>query len=118
MRYHRYESNAGPRLVVRTGDGTYDLTSVHSDLRTVSELLSAARLSGEPLTAITNSLIQDAETLAFEDCEDDLLLPLQPSEVWAAGVTYEISEKAREEESTLPDVYQHVYTADRPELFF
>lgn len=118
MRYYRCTPDAGPRLVVRTGDGTYDLTSVHDDLRTVSELLSAARLSGQSLAAITETLIEDAETLAFDDCGDDLVLPLQPAEVWAAGVTYEISEKAREEESTLPDVYQDVYTADRPELFF
>ena len=118
MRYYRCTPDLEPRLVVRNGDGTYDLTSVHEDLRTVSQLLSAARLSGEPLTGITETLLEDAETLAFDDCEDDLVLPLQPAEVWAAGVTYEISEKAREDESTLPDVYQYVYTADRPELFF
>jgi 2-dehydro-3-deoxy-D-arabinonate dehydratase len=41
------------------------------------------------------------------------------TEVWACGVTYEISRAARQEESEhAADVYQRVYDADRPELFF
>lgn len=38
-------------------------------------------------------------------------------EVWGAGVTYLRSRDARKEESGMPDVYQRVYEADRPELF-
>jgi 2-dehydro-3-deoxy-D-arabinonate dehydratase len=38
--------------------------------------------------------------------------------VWAAGVTYERSRSARQEESSVGGVYQLVYDADRPELFF
>jgi 2-dehydro-3-deoxy-D-arabinonate dehydratase len=45
-----------------------------------------------------------------------LLLPLEPPEVWCAGVTYERSRDARIEESG-SDVYAKVYAADRPELF-
>ena len=40
------------------------------------------------------------------------------TEVWAAGVTYKRSEEARIEESATPDIYSHVYRAERPELFF
>ena len=40
-------------------------------------------------------------------------------EVWAAGVTYERSREARVEESErAADVYELVYDAERPELFF
>jgi 2-dehydro-3-deoxy-D-arabinonate dehydratase len=46
-----------------------------------------------------------------------LLLPIEPPEVWCAGVTYERSRDARLEESTVKDVYSLVYDADRPELF-
>ncbi len=46
------------------------------------------------------------------------LPPLDVQEVWAAGVTYERSLAARTEESQEPDVYDRVYAADRPELFF
>lgn len=44
--------------------------------------------------------------------------PLESQEVWAAGVTYERSREARMEESTDADVYDRVYDAARPELFF
>jgi 2-dehydro-3-deoxy-D-arabinonate dehydratase len=47
----------------------------------------------------------------------ELLLPVEPPEVWCAGVTYERSRDARVEESTVKDVYTLVYDADRPELF-
>ena len=47
----------------------------------------------------------------------DLARPLDPPEVWCAGVTYERSRDARIEESTVKDVYSLVYDADRPELF-
>lgn len=40
------------------------------------------------------------------------------SEVWAAGVTYARSRNARMAESQSPDIYDRVYDADRPELFF
>ena len=46
-----------------------------------------------------------------------LLRPLDPPEVWCAGVTYERSRDARVEESAAQDVYTLVYDAERPELF-
>ncbi len=39
-------------------------------------------------------------------------------EVWASGVTYLRSREAREAESNAADVYERVYSAARPELFF
>jgi 2-dehydro-3-deoxy-D-arabinonate dehydratase len=48
-----------------------------------------------------------------------LVAPISPEiELWGAGVTYLRSRDARKEESGVPDVYQKVYEADRPELFF
>ena len=49
----------------------------------------------------------------------ELALPIAADiELWGAGVTYLRSRDARKEESGVPDVYQRVYEADRPELFF
>jgi 2-dehydro-3-deoxy-D-arabinonate dehydratase len=50
----------------------------------------------------------------------DLLAPVDGlTEVWAAGVTYERSREARMEESEKEaDIYDRVYDAERPELFF
>lgn len=47
-----------------------------------------------------------------------LLKPTDEQEVWAAGVTYERSRIAREEESAGSGIYDRVYTAPRPEIFF
>jgi 2-dehydro-3-deoxy-D-arabinonate dehydratase len=57
----------------------------------------------------------DPDTLELPE-PYELLLPVEPPEVWCAGVTYERSRDARLEESG-SDVYALVYDADRPELF-
>jgi 2-dehydro-3-deoxy-D-arabinonate dehydratase len=47
--------------------------------------------------------------------------PVDAQEVWAAGVTYQRSREGRREESEqagYAGLYDHVYTAPRPELFF
>lgn len=44
--------------------------------------------------------------------------PIDPyQEVWAAGVTYLRSRDARKAESTVADMYDKVYEAERPEIF-
>jgi len=48
-----------------------------------------------------------------------LLAPLDEQEVWGAGVTYERSKVARQQESDqAATFYDRVYRAERPELFF
>src|SRR3954467_11870231 len=48
-----------------------------------------------------------------------LLAPIERQEVWAVGVTYLRSKKARMEESDFSaTAYDRVYDAPRPELFF
>lgn len=50
--------------------------------------------------------------------EGTALPPIEPTqEVWASGVTYLRSRDARKAESSVADVYQKVYEAERPELF-
>jgi 2-dehydro-3-deoxy-D-arabinonate dehydratase len=61
--------------------------------------------------------IADPETLELV-APWELLIPVEPPEVWAAGVTYERSRDARVGESeAAKDVYTRVYEAERPELF-
>lgn len=47
-----------------------------------------------------------------------LLAPVDTQEVWACGVTYEMSRAARMRESNQPTIYGKVYDAPRPEIFF
>jgi 2-dehydro-3-deoxy-D-arabinonate dehydratase len=54
-----------------------------------------------------------------ESAVGELAAPIDPyQEVWAAGVTYLRSRDARKDESTVADMYERVYEAARPELFF
>jgi 2-dehydro-3-deoxy-D-arabinonate dehydratase len=47
-----------------------------------------------------------------------LAAPVDRQEVWACGVTYERSLHARMEEAIEKSIYDRVYEADRPEIFF
>ena len=120
MRYYRLPGKgqgAGSESLVVVDDGdAYDLTSASDDLGSFTELARAANASGQSVDAIARDRIPDADPIAFET-RDDVLLPVVPEEVWAAGVTYSISEEARKAESGKPEVYIDVYDSDRPELF-
>lgn len=58
------------------------------------------------------------ETLFDPEQEPRQLKPIDCQEVWACGVTYEMSREARMRESQEPTIYGRVYDAPRPELFF
>jgi 2-dehydro-3-deoxy-D-arabinonate dehydratase len=55
---------------------------------------------------------------AAADLGGTLLPPVDTQEVWGAGVTYEQSRAGRVEESTEGGIYDRVYLAQRPEVFF
>jgi len=60
---------------------------------------------------------QNLPRLALKDVR--LLAPVDQQEIWAAGVTYLRSKKARVDESDFSaTAYEKVYEAARPELFF
>ncbi len=68
---------------------------------------------------LTLAELKTAVTQASTEIIGELAAPISPEiELWGAGVTYLRSRDARKEESGVPDVYQRVYEADRPELFF
>ena len=80
---------------------------------------SLASLLGRPLGEIRElCAANDGPAIAASDAR--LLAPADGRrEVWAAGVTYERSRAARMAESEeSADVYDRVYVAQRPELFF
>lgn len=64
--------------------------------------------------------IESLRGQASEQVHDYVVLaPVDSQEVWAAGVTYERSREARQEEAADGgDIYARVYRAERPELFF
>src|SRR5206468_6096669 len=70
--------------------------------------------SKEPLGTNWQSL-----NAAPDSGRSHLAIPIHPPEVWACGVTYKKSAEFRDEDTqTSKGIYDHVYFAKRPELFF
>ncbi|MHB1560403.1 MAG: fumarylacetoacetate hydrolase family protein [Isosphaeraceae bacterium] len=89
--------------------------------------LGSPDLGPSPLSRILHAedpekVIRDSRRVSIAPvplAKVEVLPPLDHQEVWGAGVTYERSKVAREEESeSAATFYDRVYTADRPELFF
>ena len=114
MRYYRM----GERLIATDGQGSWDLSAATAPIPDLVTLAEAAALAGESIDHIARRACSEETKLSLADPEARARRPIDPDEIWAAGVTYHISETARTSESSLPDVYTGVYGADRPELFF
>ena len=122
MRYYRLSgsecSSTTASLVAVNEDGdAYDLTTASADLSSFRDLCRAANANGETVDAVARNRIPEAEPVDPATLETDAVQPVVAEEVWAAGVTYRISEEARKSESGKPEVYIDVYDSDRPELF-
>ena len=107
---HHGRRSDSPRRRCSTDDTVILLGSGH---RCLTELLHARdRSSGVEAKA-------GRASGSFSLASVRVLAPLDDQEVWGAGVTYERSKVAREQESDqAATFYDRVYTAARPELFF
>ncbi|MFC1838060.1 fumarylacetoacetate hydrolase family protein [Thermodesulfobacteriota bacterium] len=77
------------------------------------DIKKSLRLKADEFTAALLQMKTD-ETAAGE-----ILPPIEyDHEVWACGVTYSRSRDAREAETDIKNIYDMVYEAERPELFF
>jgi len=73
--------------------------------------------SDDPLTMLRRIGVEKLPRLSLDEVK--LCAPVERQEVWAAGVTYLRSKKARMEESEFSaSAYDRVYDAMRPEIFF
>ena len=102
MKLTRHQTSSGPRWA--------------ADSHWLAEAFDLCAFLGVPRSE-TRAFIQNQ--LTTEPAEGILLPPIEASqEVWASGVTYLRSREARRAESNVGDVYDRVYAAERPELFF
>ncbi len=112
MRIAKFVTKADPtpRIGLLESDR---LRPIGSGSRALTELLHGENLS----TQVNECLKEAGPTLALDSVR--LLAPIDAHEVWGAGVTYERSKVARQEESEQGgSFYDLVYRAARPELFF
>ncbi len=100
----------------RIGLTTDDTTVLDLSAAGVKSL--TALLEGDNLVAVLQALMTlPMPRLNLADVT--LLAPVEQQEVWAAGVTYLRSKKARMDESEFSaSAYDRVYDAERPEIFF
>jgi 2-dehydro-3-deoxy-D-arabinonate dehydratase len=107
MRIVRIRQGESVSLAVEEQPGVFSEVAAETALEC---LVGRVERTGVTFTA------DDAEALDFGG---GLLpvIPLDPPEVWCAGVTYERSRDARVGEAVVKDVYTMVYEAHRPELF-
>jgi 2-dehydro-3-deoxy-D-arabinonate dehydratase len=119
-----YLPGEGARTGVARGGSIYDVTaavgSVGDWLRASTGRVAAAIGDLEAAAAAAGTGF-DAAALAHPPAPDRVhwLPPVDHQDIWAAGVTYERSRAARQEEAQDGgDVYARVYTARRPEIFF
>ena len=99
----RHTTQEGPRWA---GDGHY----LPFGLRLGSLLTLPRQQMVDLLTSLQGS---------GPEAHGTLRAPIETNaEVWGSGVTYLRSRDARKAESATADVYQNVYEAERPEIFF
>src|SRR5262245_16572895 len=104
-------ANGAPEVGVLDGDRVLRIDLARAGARSLAALLTAAD------SASAASWVLTMEAVALSDVA--ILPPVDAQEIWAAGVTYLRSKKAREDESAgAARFYDLVYTAARPELFF
>jgi 2-dehydro-3-deoxy-D-arabinonate dehydratase len=110
----RFVSDASSRVrvgLITSGGTLTDLTGAGVDR--MHDLLEREDVAGE-LTRLPRAGLEQHPVDSVR-----LLTPVESQEVWAAGVTYLRSKQARMQESEFSaDVYDRVYDAARPELFF
>ncbi len=118
MRYYRTVEDGAARLVARDDEKAYDLTAAREGLDSFAALANVADVLGTGIDGVAEMVIDDAPLLDAGSVEARAAMPAVPDEVWAAGVTYQVSSDAREEESGRGELYQDVFEGDRPEIFF
>jgi 2-dehydro-3-deoxy-D-arabinonate dehydratase len=120
-----YLPDQGARLGHWVGEEIHDLTATgQPHFATLTSLLQASArctiatlLQDVDLPALPSYARADLDR-APDPAIPHLLPPVDRQEVWAAGVTYTRSREARVREAVTQDVYERVYEAERPELFF
>ena len=113
MKLCRFKNAEGE---VRVGLATDDNTVADLSAGGVESITSLLE-DTDGTQQISELVGQDVPQLALSEVK--LLTPVEGQEVWAAGVTYLRSKKARMEESDFSaNAYDLVYEAARPEIFF
>jgi 2-dehydro-3-deoxy-D-arabinonate dehydratase len=121
--------NRGLRVGVVEGDHVIDVTAPRADVTTVRALIETSA-SADAMERRLRPLVKAARhRIPWRDLDvtpsarrPHLLAPLEPPEVWGAGITYGRSMQYYAahsgEAGRTKGIYDYVYESKRPELFF
>ena len=124
-----YLPGKGKRVGVLVGEAVLDVTAPRAGVGSVIELIAAAGTAAR-LESRVRTLARTARTRVPWASLDrapsvrhpHLLAPLDPPEIWGAGITYRRSREYYEahtgEGGRTKGIYDFVYESERPELFF
>jgi 2-dehydro-3-deoxy-D-arabinonate dehydratase len=103
-------------LGVLDREAIFDLTEVDRQrFANLNSLYDSANGDVTQMIEIASDAIKQTKKIPYS--YERLRIPVKPSEIWAAGVTYLRSRQARESETKSKGLYDYVYEAKRPELF-
>jgi len=129
MRIVRCKSGRGLRLGLWIGDEVIDLTYLNKiPFNSFTDLVVHAYRKEISLEDFVMEALRrnskDLARLPYRELDkpdkggERLAIPVDPPEIWGCGVTYKRSRTAREFETGTKGIYDLVYDAPRPEIFF
>ncbi len=122
-----YDPKKGLQAGKLDGEKVYPVIYEEKGVRTVLDLVEYTTAVNMELSEVVDELAAReplplslaALSVAPDPRRAHLAIPISPPEVWACGVTYKKSAEFRDEDTqTSKGIYDHVYFAERPELFF
>ena len=125
MKIGQFKKNGEKKLIVIDNNNVYE-NSFEQNPNT-NELIKSIKF--ENLSKLIKELIKSNKLIKISENEDFLyknnylmLKPVEPSEAWAAGVTYKRQaiehDKDLKKKGRNDDLYYYVYKNDRVEIFF
>lgn len=128
MRIVRYKHDKGLRLGLWEGNEVVDLTQLDeicfkSFIDLVINAYEKRVLIDDLIKNALEASSDDLNTQPYKELDKPniakrLVSPIDPPEIWGCGVTYKRSRAAREFETGVKGIYDLVYDAERPEIFF
>lgn len=114
---------SGHRIGILDNDLVKDITL--AGLCSTMDIMEKAASENVTLDEIASNLDVSGEysyeslNIQPDKSRPHLLIPIDPPEVWGCGVTYKRSAEMRDEDTTsAKGIYDYVYFAQRPEIFF
>ncbi|MEM2112181.1 MAG: fumarylacetoacetate hydrolase family protein [Candidatus Bathyarchaeia archaeon] len=124
MKIVRFWSRKRLHLGILEEDYVVDLTSLDERVfRSFRSLALYAESNGKAIHEVIEKALMTCNSRLIrlrvgQNTPIKLAIPVSPPEVWCCGVTYKRSQEAREAETLIKGIYDIVYNAARPEIFF